>query len=66
MITMEKAAEFVALMRKVDQDAAHELFSHFDDVFKLNDVQYRNDGGKAITMFAAMCGWGIATGVKKA
>jgi len=64
MMTLERAAEMVAKIRQVDQDAAIDLFCHFDDVFKLNDAQYRNDGGKAITEFAAMCGYGIATNVK--
>ena len=63
---MERAAELVAKMRLVDADAAIDLFCHFDDVFKLNDGQYRNDGGKAITEFAMLCGYGIATNVKLA
>ena len=60
MITLEKASELVALMRKVDPDAAIELFTHFDDVFQLAS---RNDNGKSITDFARLCGFPIATGV---
>ncbi len=64
MMTLERAAEMVARMRLVDQDAAIDLFCHFDDVFKLNDSMYRNDGGKAITEFAIMCGYAVAANVR--
>ena len=65
-MTLERAAELVALMRRVDPDAAIDLFCHFDDVFKLNDCMYRNDGGEAITRFAELCGYAIATNVSVA
>lgn len=59
-MTLERAAELVAQLRLVDHNAAIDLFCHFDDVFKLNSV-YRNDNGEAITRFAELCGYGIAT-----
>jgi hypothetical protein len=64
MMTMERAAEIVSKLRLIDCDAAIDLFCHFDDVFQLNDKQYRNDDGKAITEFAAMCGYAIAGNVE--
>lgn len=62
-MTLERAAELVAKLREVDRDAAIDLFCHFDDVFQLNDKQYRNDNGKAITDFAALCGYAIASNI---
>ena len=64
MLTLERAAELVKALREVDETAATDLFTHFDDVFKLNDVQYRNDGGKAICDFARMCGFWMLTNVE--
>lgn len=55
---LERAAELVALMRRVDSDAAIDLFCHFDDVFQLNSAD-----GERITRFAELCGYGIATNV---
>lgn len=58
MITLERAAELVSLMQKVDQDAAIDLFCHFDDFFKLNVNK------ELITAFAVMCGYNIATNIQ--
>lgn len=58
-MTLERASELVAKLRLVDGDAAIDLFCHFDDVFKLN-----SEDGEAITRFAELCGYGIASDVK--
>jgi hypothetical protein len=62
MMTLERAAEMVAKMRTVSNYAAQDLFCHFDDVFGLSK---RKDDGKAIKDFAVLCGYDIATNVKR-
>jgi len=57
-MTLERAAELVAIMRRIDSNAAFDLFCHFDDVFQLNSAD-----GIRITRFAELCGYGIATNV---
>lgn len=63
MLTLEHAAQMVAKLRQVDENDAMELFSHFDDVFKLSDMYRPNDNGKYIIMFAELCGYAIAKNV---
>jgi hypothetical protein len=54
-MTLERAAELVAIIRKIDEMAAIDLFCHFDDFFKLS-----LQGERSITQFALLCGYTIA------
>lgn len=62
-MTLEKAAEFVSVLREVGindrsiASKANDLFSHFVDVFKMSDSPDRLEN------FAKMCGYGIAHNV---
>jgi hypothetical protein len=52
-MTLERAAELVASLRKIDEMAAIDLFCHFDDFFNFQ-------GERSITQFAVLCGYTIA------
>jgi hypothetical protein len=55
-MTIERASELVAKLRQVNQQAAIDLFCHFDDLFQLSQ---RN----LIVEFARSCGYTIAKSV---
>lgn len=76
LLTLERASEIVSKLRnaatklreegKAEEgdsmsQAAIDMFCHFDDVFQLS---HKNDGGKAITDFAHLCGYPVATNVR--
>lgn len=48
-MTVERAAELVNIMRKLDHRGAYNLFAHFDEYFRFS-VKNRE-------MFAKMCGY---------
>ncbi len=56
-MTIERAAELVAHLRQTDENAAIDLFCHFDDLFQLSQ---RN----LIVNFAFLCGYTVAVAVK--
>jgi hypothetical protein len=62
-LSLERAAELVIMLKKVDEIAACDLFCHFGDLFKLGQ-EHRHDGGKAIGTFAMCCDYAIATNIK--
>jgi hypothetical protein len=63
MLTFERAAELVDALRKVNHNAAIDLFTHFDTFF---DLSQRDDNGKIVSQFAEMCGYPIAQPVDEA
>jgi len=57
-VTLERASELVMNMKKINPQAARELFTHFDDVFTLSE---RDKDGKYIRVFASRCGYPVAS-----
>lgn len=62
-LSLERAAELVIMLKKVDEIAACDLFCHFGDLFKLGQ-EHRHDNGKAIKLFAFCCDYAVATNIK--
>lgn len=64
-MTIEKAAELVKNAREDDRP---ELFSHFDEILNPHPAKIGGEWNDRAAdwqeMFAAMCGFGIAKGVK--
>lgn len=64
-MTIEKASELVKNARRDDRP---ELFSHFDEILNPHPVKIGGEWNDRAAdwqeMFAVMCGFGIAKGVK--